>query len=140
MRMRSSDAVVEEVRLIQESMLKPARSIFLESEIDDLSCVIRLTVEFFHHAQRIDSMDRGEIRYLCESIFSGLESFCVLAAAGRSAWGESNAPPVGATVASVKASFLSKYGDFIDEADFQRRCRLLLDLFKLQIVFAGLSY
>ena len=128
MSMKINDAFVKEVRNLQESMLKPAHSMFLESETDDLSCVIRLTVEFLHHIQEIDSMDRSEIRYLCESIFSGVESFCVVAAAIRSAWGEqSSAPPEGATVASVKA-------------DFQRRCGLLLDLFKLQIVFAGLSY
>jgi len=94
MSMKINDAFVKEVRNLQESMLKPAHSMFLESETDDLSCVIRLTVEFLHHIQEIDSMDR---------------------------------------------SLLSKYGDFIDEADFQHRGRLLLELFKLQNVFAVLS-
>jgi hypothetical protein len=41
---------------------------------------------------------------------------------------------------SLKEEFVFKYREFSDEMDFEKRCRLLLDLFKLQIVFAGLSY
>jgi hypothetical protein len=41
---------------------------------------------------------------------------------------------------SLKQSFLSLYREFSMGEDFGKRCRLLLDLFKMQIVFAGLSF
>jgi hypothetical protein len=32
------------------------------------------------------------------------------------------------------------FNSFTKEVNFESKCRLLLDLFKLQIVFAGISY
>ena len=36
--------------------------------------------------------------------------------------------------------FKSTFQTFELEENFEEKCRLLLDLFKLQIVFAGISY
>ena len=36
--------------------------------------------------------------------------------------------------------FRSMFKKFELEENFEEKCRLLLDLFKLQIVFAGMSY
>jgi hypothetical protein len=44
------------------------------------------------------------------------------------------------SLASLQEQFVSKYDEFLTETDFVKRCRLLLDLFKLQIVFAGFVY
>jgi hypothetical protein len=41
------------------------------------------------------------------------------------------------TIQSVRDRFLSMYDVFVAETEFQKKCRLLLDLFKLEIVFAG---
>jgi hypothetical protein len=41
---------------------------------------------------------------------------------------------------SLKKQFLSWFHEFEIETSFEKKCRLLLDLFKLQIVFAGVLY
>ncbi len=41
---------------------------------------------------------------------------------------------------SLKDQFLNKFQEFETEIDFVKRLRLLLDLFKMQIVFAGVFY
>jgi len=40
----------------------------------------------------------------------------------------------------LEEQFAPMFAEFEQEANFENRCRLLLDLFKLQIVFAGMSY
>lgn len=40
---------------------------------------------------------------------------------------------------TYKDEFMSRYHTFLAQTDFETKCRLLLDLFKLQIVFAGPS-
>jgi len=42
-------------------------------------------------------------------------------------------------VQSIKDRFLALYPEFMVETAFENKCRLLLDLFKLQVVFAGRS-
>ena len=132
----------EQALAIQTSMVESARSLFLESELDDLRCLIRLTVEFFHNLQAEDSLTKDDLRYVCDSIFSGVASFGLVSAAYRVLPGSQHCTLAwdGKSIDSLKAAFLNKYREFFDETDFERRCRLLLDLFKLQIVFAGLSY
>ena len=41
---------------------------------------------------------------------------------------------------SFQMQFISMFGKFREEVNFENKYRLLLDLFKLQIVFAGISY
>jgi hypothetical protein len=43
-------------------------------------------------------------------------------------------------VRSLKDEFVSRYHTFLSQTDFETKCRLLLDLVKLQIVFAGAFY
>lgn len=159
--------VFERVKQIQASMVESASSHFDESDLAHLRAVIRLTVEFYDylengsidiatgvlhgpHAKYVtdaqsaskDSFNRYDLEYLCESIRSGVNSFCSLmpsyraldgAASSRVEWG------MVSSKASFKAQFFLMYSQFIQETDFENRCRLLLDLFKLQIVFAGVS-
>ena len=47
---------------------------------------------------------------------------------------------VTSSMTSLEEVFNSKYRKFSGETDFREQCKLLLDLFKLQIVFAGMSY
>jgi hypothetical protein len=136
------ELATEQARTIQASMMEPGRSYFLESELGDLRCLIRLTVEFFHYLQAEDSLIEDNLRYGCDSIFSGVDSFGLVSAAYRVLPGSQHSTPAwdGKSIDSLKEAFATKYREFLGETDFEKRCRLLLDLFKLQIVFAGLSY
>ncbi len=135
---------VERVRAIQASMVESGRSYFLESELDDLRGLIRLTIEFFYHLRGEDSAPLVEdnLRYVCDSVFSGVDSFGLVSAAYRVLPGARSSTLTGnvKSIDSLKEEFVSKYYEFSDETDFEKRCRILLDLFKLQIIFAGLVY
>ena len=149
----------ELVRKIQDSMVE---STFSESEHAHLCALIRLTVEFYdflqvgnlqvrEYAKRTkqhlwlkdpNQLKEFEQEYSIETIFSGIDGFCsvsaaysVLQGASRSAiqWDK-------VTALTIGDQFIEMFDEFILEAPFERRCRLLLDLFKLQIVYAGISY
>jgi hypothetical protein len=133
--------VRQHVEAIQVSMVDSATGCFLESELDHLRVVIRLSVEFHYYVQR-SCAHVFCLEYVSESIFSGIDSFMfvfggyqVLVGATGSEidWDE-----VSAT--SLKQQFARMFDEFARETVFERKCRLLLDLFKLQIVFAGVSY
>jgi hypothetical protein len=128
---------------MQASMLEGA-SHFLDSKLDDLRCVIRLTVEFSYRLQRvdIDSIDDHSLRYWGGSVFSGIDSFTGLCSAYRTTAGQtrSNLPQRVTSRAALKEEFSAMYRELAGENNFERRCRLLLDLFKLQIIFVGMTY
>ncbi len=44
------------------------------------------------------------------------------------------------SVESLKRQFTTMYQEFLSERKFEKQCRLLLDLFKLQIVFTGMLF
>lgn len=152
---RAIDAsgIVERVRAMQAPMVDAARSCFSESELDDLRCVIRLTLEFddylkgadkFHDYLKSFDTDRisNNLIYACESIFWGIESFMrvtraykvlVGAVDSRIEWGA-------ISTSSLRERFIPMFQEFAAETNFENQCRLLLDLFKLQIVWAAISY
>jgi hypothetical protein len=41
---------------------------------------------------------------------------------------------------SFKEKFIAMFDEFTQEVNFENKCRLLLDLFKLQMAFAAVSY
>jgi len=137
-------ALAQRVRAMQDSMVEAARLCFLESELDDLRVVVRLTVEFHNYLLGVDPAPGVEdkVRYVCESVFSGVDSFDLLS------WGYMALPgaqstTVGSSVASIeslKDEFLSRYRSLSAETNFETRCRLLLDLFKLQIVLPAYRF
>ena len=132
-----------EVQKIQASMVESA-SHFLDSESDALRIVIRLTVEFFHCLQRVDinSADSIDVRYMAESVFCGVDWFRFLCQAYGTTVGATRSllPQRVTSRAALKDDFIAMYREFAEETNFERRCRLLLDLFKLQIIFAGMTY
>ena len=127
-------------------MVESGRSYFIESELEDMRVLIRLTVEFFHYLQGEDLSPGVEdkVRYVCDSVFSGIDSFGLVHFAYRFMAGAriTTLAPGGKSIDSLKEEFISRYREFSQGQgqDFEFQCRLLLDLFKLQIVFAGLSY
>jgi hypothetical protein len=138
------DNLKKQIRETQAVMLENTRSCFSESEQDNLRCLIRLTIEFNSYLQfsQADSQNIDELKYRIESIFSGIESFCNVNAAYRVLVGATSSKIEWNQVclAPLDEKFVFMFREFNKEAIFERKCRLLLDLFKLQIVFAGVFY
>lgn len=147
---------------MQTSMAEAARSCFSESEQDHLRCLVRLTIEFHNYLQngapqlrdiakyrlvgdfhiQLNAIDLNELKYSSESIFSGIDSFCSVNAAYRVLVGATNSKVECDMVSmdSLINKFIYMFREFIVETNFENKCRLLLDLFKIQIVFAGVFY
>lgn len=139
------DELKEEVRVVQDSMVEASKVHFVAAYCDDLRAVTRIVVEFHQLLQTKDltGLEPDQLRYESDTVFSGVNSFALLSSAHRMMeaprksmieWGR----PL--TLGALQEEFVYKYGEFSAEVDFEKRCRLLLDLFKLQIVFAGMSY
>lgn len=149
-------------------MVESATSRFDESELDHLRCLIRLTLEFYDYMEHgsvkiattllrgpnaeyvkdvqsasVNPFNKYDLGYVCESIRSGVDSFCSLSASYRILVGTTNSRIEWSMISSresFKAQFLSMFSEFSKEVNFENKCRFLLDLFKLQIVFAGIAY
>lgn len=136
-----SEQTIRHVRQTQASMINSIEDCFSASEIDHLRCVARLTIEFHYYLQvGCDHSFCSE--YVSHSIFAGIESFMrlthsygILVGAMRSqlAWDALSLP-------RLKETFGALFEKFDKEEVFETKCRYLLDLFKLQIVFTGIVY
>ncbi len=156
------DDLKERIQTIQASMVESARPGFSESQLDHLRVLIRLTMEFYDFLQYgnpglreiterhqrgagghipIDTHEQ-ELTYTSESIFWAIDSFCSVSAVYGVLTGSLKSGIEWDKIrrSSLKELFVSMFHDFEIEADFVKKCRLLLDLFKIQIVFAGVSY
>ena len=81
--------------------------------------------------------------YMIDKILINVGSFPVVAISYGSLVGSKKRSTIdwnAFEVQSLKDRFLSMYDEFVMETDFNNKCRLLLDLFKLEIVFAGAFY
>ncbi|MEO8098469.1 MAG: hypothetical protein ABI811_12270 [Acidobacteriota bacterium] len=99
------------------------------------------------HSQNPEIPDRGstpefEASYAAGSIFAGLQSFYTL----HQTYG-CLTDQLPATIGlpqlqgvDVKKEFTARYREFLTATGFSQRCRLLLDMYRLQIVFAGLAH
>ena len=96
----------------------------------------------FHYYLQLSCAHPLCLEYACDSIFSALDSYqsvthaykvLVNAKESKIEWGRLSIP-------LLEEQFAPMFAEFEQEANFENRCRLLLDLFKLQIVFAGMSY
>ena len=160
--------IIKHIHSIQSSMVEPARSCFSETELDNLCCLIRVTVEFCEYLRSPTSqagglayanakslavrcniqLDTSEaeaescMSYAIQTIFSGMESFNCVIGSYRSLVGATGSGVQWGVVSmdSLRELFLSTFQEFATERDFVKRLRLLLDLFKMQIVFAGVFY
>jgi hypothetical protein len=136
------------VRSIQSSMEESARPGFDDKDIQNLGILIRVTVEFNNYLRSVPPWPQfpddpfHDMTYMIDKILFNVDSFRIVlhsygilvgSTKSRIDW---NA--VG--VQSLKDRFLSLYPEFVAETKFENKCRLLLDLFKLQIVFAGAFY
>jgi hypothetical protein len=90
-----------------------------------------------------DPFNKYDLGYACHSILPGVDSFCSLNSAYSKLDGATSSRIEWDMISSresFKATFVSMFNTFTEEVNFGNKCRLLLDLFKLQIVFAGISY
>jgi hypothetical protein len=147
---------------LQKFMLERARCLG-ETQANDLRCLIRIAVEFQNYLISGNPQLRAaasrlrrrlgpnvphvpqkdlELRYVIESVFSGLDSFSNVVATYRVLVGASKSAINWrrVSVSSIKEQYVSIFHRFVDETNFEKKCRFLIDLFKLQIVFAGVMY
>jgi hypothetical protein len=140
---------------LQNAMVAEAESTFLTTELDDIRCLIRLSTEFAQYLHHLETgqqwgpewpsgSDSSQLaaEYLADSVFAGITSFQSVAQAYRLLVG---AHPTTLTFdeslnMNIRHEYLARYKQLLIETNFERRCRLLLDLFKLQILCAGLIY
>jgi hypothetical protein len=138
----------ERVRVIFASMEGDARPGFDEDDIQQLHILIRVTVEFHDYLTSVPPWPQipddpfHNMTYMVDKVLFNIDSFhtvvdayAILVGATRTTidWDT-------ITAQSLKDRFLSLYQEFVAETNFENKCRLLLDLFKLQIVYAGMFY
>jgi hypothetical protein len=160
-----NNALREKYAPVQSSLVEEARSTFSASELESLRVLIRITFEFAYHLEHPRTtelsdylpgepslrefylahphmFDDCELEYAIDTIFSSVEFFVsvhqaysVLAGRIDSTvnWDEISG-------ATFKEKFNFKFGEFQAEPVFEKKCRILLDLFKLQLVFAAFYY
>lgn len=133
-----------EVTKIYEFMADSKESSFLESENAAVFELIKVTVEFWHYllSANIDSPDDDALRYACESTFAAVDEFCLISSAYRMQPGARRSSRLVEIPSSltVKNLYISTYRQLSLETTFEGKCRLLLELFKMQMIFAGLRY
>jgi hypothetical protein len=117
---------------------------FSENDIANLKAVIRLVVKFKEYLEETLSIETSkyDIEYLIGSIFSGVDIFVLVEHSYRSLIGATESVQRWLTpdFESFRERYLLKYADFASETVFEPKCRMLFDLFKMQIVFAGVYY
>jgi hypothetical protein len=136
------------LQAIQLNMEKSARPGFDDKNIEHLRILIRVTMEFHDYLRSAPPWPQfpgdpfHDMTYMIDKILMNIDSFrsvlhtygvLVGSTKSRIDWS-------GVGVQSLKDRFLSLYPEFVAETEFENKCRLLLDLFKLQIVFAGSFY
>ena len=95
--------------------------LILSPSSDDLDCDLNYVLD--------------RILFNIESFRVVMHSYCVLVGSTSTTidWKAMN-------LATFKDEFTSTYEAFVKETNFESKCRLLLDLVKLQLVFAGAFY
>jgi hypothetical protein len=137
---------IQEVREAQDLMLAASQSCLVGSEPGDLRALIRITIEFFYFLEghlKLEGVLKGdETNYAIDTVFSGVDSFMSLSASSRMI---TNNAPTAVNWDQINRTtlwqvFLALYQQFRSERNFERQFRLLLDLFRLQLIFAGMNY
>lgn len=138
-----TDYPLEEIRGIEAEMTDAA-SHFSKPQLDALGAIIGFTVEFFYYLKRTDmeSLDADGVKWVNLSTVSGMRFFVTLCQTYGVTEGSvgSRLPRGVPSLTALKDEFTTRYQAFCKDTTFETKCGLLLDLFKLQIVFMGLTY
>ena len=136
------------LQAIQLDMEKSARPGFDEKDIEHLGVLIRVTVEFHDYLTSASPWPQfpddpfHDMTYMIDKILFNIDSFRIVLRTYGVLVGSTKSRIDWSAVGmqSLRDRFLSLYPEFVAETKFENKCRLLLDLFKLQIVFAGAFY
>jgi hypothetical protein len=122
-------------------MVEASEGCFSQAELDHLRAVIRLAVEFRYYLEAACT-HVSCATYVSESIFSGIESYCASTRAYSVLVGATDSKIEWSAVSSpsISGQFTSTFDAFDRESGFESKCRHLLDLFKIQIIWAAMSY
>jgi len=134
----------EQIRAIQTSTSKQAADCFSKEEVVALNVVIRICLEVSDDLirQRANSHPTRDFQYTLRTVISGLDFFTSLSSAysvlvdARSSeidWSTTRFLDLEETILSTRARFVS-------EDEFLKKCRCLLDLYKLQLALVATSY
>ena len=127
------------VHAIQKPILGSAREHFKPSQVEHLRDLVRLAVEFHYQVEPNPSASTDELNYVADSILAGVDSFVLVRDAYSVRGGEPSAMKWhDVSLHTLTAAFSLRYDEFIHEVDFMRQCRLVLDLFNIQLVFAAI--
>jgi hypothetical protein len=132
------------VESIYEPMAEAGKPAFREPDLSALHAVVRLTVEFHQYlaTASLEIPDKDDTRWVCDSTIAGIKSFVHVNQLYSVLVGsmDSNLKWDFMSLESFKQRFNSIYQEFMAEQIFEKKCRVLLDLFKLQIAFTGMCY
>jgi hypothetical protein len=135
----------QRARPLLQAMEDAARPGFDDEDVANLRTLVYHTVTFYDYVSAHPSWPEvpddsfPDITYVTESILIHVDSFrrtvysygVLVGATGTTIdWDAIN-------IGSIKDEFLFVYHAFEKETRFEIKCRLLLDLVKLQLVFAG---
>ena len=135
----------QELLTLQRAIESGARPAFDDPEIEHLRVLIRLTVDFSHYLRSTPPWPQfpddpaHDREYKIDSIFFNIESFRVVM---RLYGVLAGAMPTtiewtSLSLGTVTDEFLRVYARLTEATGFETQCRLLLDLLKLQLVFAA---
>jgi hypothetical protein len=133
-------------KTIQSELEESARPGFNDKDVGNLRILVKIIFEFHEFwtsdQSRVSQNAFDDLLYTSDKVLINIDSFRsvlrsygILRGAMRSRidWSELE-------VHSAKETFLSLFPQFLAKAGFESKCRLLLDLFKLLIVFVGANY
>ena len=140
--------LIKRVDEIYASMYDETQPAFEDEDLESLRIIIRLTLEFADYlTHRQDgtpwrfAIASSDASYAAGSILSGLSFFYTLNPMYECLIGAlPTTIDLETPESDLKSAFTSRYQQFLIETDFYKRCRLLLDMFRLQIIFAGYLY
>ena len=148
---RDRDKLAERYYAVQVPILRKAESYLIADDIQNLRAIVRLAVEFDDYLRREDTeaLDADELEYVAGSVFAGIGCFAgvshgykVLAGATHSAIDSSLLPAL-TSLGALKEKYLAMYAAFeaLDvETQFEDKVCLILDLFKLQLLFVSVLF
>ena len=136
------------LQAIQLDMEKSARPGFDEKDIEHLGVLIRVTVEFHDYLTSAPPWPQfpddpfHDMTYMIDKILFNIDSFRIVLRTYGVLVGSTKSRIDWSAVGmqSLRDRFLYLYPEFVAETKFENKRRLLRDLFKLQIVFAGAFY
>jgi hypothetical protein len=138
--------LVQQVRVIQGEMGLAAAENLSTKVIEHMRALTRIVVEFNYYLQSDDHAADDLIRnYVCDSVAGANESFQYVNNAYR---GFLDALPskvdwscnARQSLNDLKSAFRAQFEEFIVQKRFENKYRSLLDLYKLGLLYASLSY